>query len=90
MAVKPLAFEFVLLTNAGVFSCHHSELVRTQGITRYNVVAIAAVGDWSYSLVNIVFLLNMSWDPYYDQHNGRLRKGLPMLGELHLEACRIG
>ena len=88
--VMPPAFVLALLANVGVFSCHDPDVVRTEGTTCYHLVAMAAISDWLYSVVNVVFLFNLAYDLYYDQYYGRLRRGLPLLGDLHFEDRRTG
>lgn len=85
------AFCLALLANVGVFSCRDPVWVQTRGTTCFNLIAAAAIADWLYSMVNIAFLLNFSYDLYYDEHYVRVREGLPSRGSgLHLEARRIG
>ena len=77
MALMPLAFAMAATANAGVFTCRDPTKIQEKGTACYNLIAAAAVSDWFYSTVNTVFLLVMAYDLYYDEHYGRVGKGLP-------------
>ncbi len=42
--------------------------IQTKGTTCYNLVAIAAIADWAYSIINISFVLNIAYDIYHHGH----------------------
>jgi hypothetical protein len=77
MALMPLALAMAVTANAGVFICRDPANIQEKSTTCYNLIAAAAVSDWCYSTVNTVFLLVMAYDLYYDEHYGRVGKGLP-------------
>jgi hypothetical protein len=66
-----------VLANVGVFTCQHPAEIQAKGSTCYNLIAAAAASDWLYSTVNVVFLMVLAYDLNYDEHYGRVRRGLP-------------
>lgn len=70
-----LAFPFAFLANIGVWSCRSPDLIQTKGTTCYALIGAAAIGDWLYAVVNVVFLINMAYDLYHADHYGRAREG---------------
>jgi hypothetical protein len=62
MILMPFAFIMALLANVGVFTCQHPAEIQAKGSTcyNYNLIAAAAVNDWLYSTVNVVFLMMLA------------------------------
>lgn len=90
-----LAFPFAFLANVGVWSCRNPDWIQTKGTTCYKLIAAAAISDWLYAVVNIVFLINLAYDIYHGDHFARAREGevlaassLPT-GQLHLRHRRV-
>ena len=90
-----LAFPFAFLANVGVWSCRNPDWIQTKGTTCYKLIAAAAISDWLYAVVNVVFLINLAYDIYHADQFGRAREGevlaassLPT-GQLHLRHRRI-
>jgi hypothetical protein len=77
LILMPFAFIMAMLANVGVFTCKHPASIQEKGSTCYDLIAAAAISDWLYSAVNVVFLIVMAYDLYYDEHYGKVRKGLP-------------
>ena len=77
LILMPLAFIMAVLANAGVFTCKHPADIQEKGSMCYNLIAAAAISDWLYSSVNVVFLMVMAYDLYYDEHYGKVGKGMP-------------
>ena len=77
MVLMPLACAMAAAANAGVFVCRDPTQIQEKGTTCYGLIAAAAVSDWCYSTVNTAFMLVIASDLYYDEHYGRVRKGLP-------------
>jgi hypothetical protein len=77
MILMPFAFIMALLANVGVFTWQHPAEIQAKGSTCYNLIAAAAVNDWLYPTVNVVFVMMLAYDVCYDEHYERVRRGLP-------------
>lgn len=64
------------LANVGAFSCDDPEVIQTEGTVCYRLIFGAAVSDWVYTIINVLFLLNLSYDFYHGDHYDKTRRGL--------------
>lgn len=75
--LMPFAFVMAALANAGVFVCTDPVDIQEKGTTCYSLIAAAAISDWLYTVVNMVFLVVMGYDLYYDEHLGKVARREP-------------
>ena len=86
-----LAIPLCVFAKVGAFTCREPENIQRRESVCWNMMAGAAVSDSVYTGANVVFLGNLSWDLCYDEHYGRVRRGVSMQrgeggGYLRLEA----
>jgi hypothetical protein len=62
------AFPVAILANIGVYACMDTTATQTPGTACYILVAIAAVADWTYAVIDVVFVLNLAYDIYHHNH----------------------
>jgi hypothetical protein len=62
------AFPVAILANIGIYACLNSTAIQTPGTACYVLAAIAAVADWIYAVVDVVFVLNLAYDIYHHDH----------------------
>jgi hypothetical protein len=62
------AFPVAILANIGIYACMNETEIETLGTSCYIIVAIAAIADWTYALVDISFVLNLAHDIYHHDH----------------------
>lgn len=70
-----LGFPFAFLANIGVWTCRNPEWIQTEGTMCYKLIAAAAISDWLYAVVNVVFLVNLAYDIWHADHFGLAREG---------------
>lgn len=63
-----LAFPTAVLADTAIYACKDHTLIQTPGTICYNLMAISAISDWAYSLINILFIFNFAFELYYDEH----------------------
>jgi len=62
------AFPVAVLANIGIYACMDATAIQTPGTACYIIVAIAAVADWTYAVVDVAFVLNLAYDIYHHDH----------------------
>jgi hypothetical protein len=62
------AFPVAILANIGIYACMDATAIQTPGTACYIIVAIAAVADWTYAVVDVAFVLNLAYDIYHHDH----------------------
>jgi hypothetical protein len=62
------AFPVAILANIGIYGCMNETEIQTPGTSCYIIVAIAAIADWTYALIDISFVLNLAYDIYHHDH----------------------
>jgi hypothetical protein len=62
------AFPVAILANNGIYACMDTTAIQTPGTACYIIVAIAAVADWTYAVVDVAFVLNLAYDIYHHNH----------------------
>jgi len=62
------AFPVAILANNGIYACMDTTAIQTPGTACYIIVAIAAVADWTYAVVDVAFVLNLAYDIYHHDH----------------------
>jgi hypothetical protein len=61
-------FPVAILANIGIYACMNETDIQTPGTSCYIIVAIAAIADWTYALIDISFVLNLAYDIYHHDH----------------------
>jgi hypothetical protein len=62
------AFPVAILANIGIYACMNETETQTPGTSCYIIVAISAVADWMYALIDISFVVNLAYDIYHHDH----------------------
>ena len=62
------AFPVAILANIGIYACMDATAIQTPGTACYIIVAIAAIADWTYAVVDVAFVLNLAYDIYHRDH----------------------
>jgi hypothetical protein len=68
------AFPVAILANNGIYACMDATVIQTPGTACYILVAIAAVADWTYAVIDVVFVLNLAYDIYHHDHFEAVRR----------------
>jgi hypothetical protein len=62
------AFPVAILADIGLYACMDATAIQTPGTACYILVAIAAIADWTYAVIDVVFVLNLAYDIYHHNH----------------------
>ena len=62
------AFPVAILANIGIYACMDAAATQTPGTVCYVLVAVAAIADWVYAVVDVAFVLNLAYDIFHHDH----------------------